>query len=170
MSFLSPQTVSGSCKNSQRKLRLCTLRSENLVNRYWPFGQHIVLYINGVPENCVPPRFRKKAFLIFIRVCVRKHEKKRNEATLCLFISFWLERRWQPLKLHSPPRHKLVLKSNSGDFVAPKLFQFFHFRISVGSFLWNRNIEWISWFGSNTSHFCGVEESWEAIRAFRDWA
>ena len=66
-SFLSLQTVSGSWKNSHRKLRVCTLRSENLVNMCWPFGQHIVLYINGVPVNSVHTLFGKNAFLIFIR-------------------------------------------------------------------------------------------------------
>ena len=48
-------------------------------------------------------------------------------------MSFWLERRKQPFKSHSPPQHTLVTKSDSDRILAPKLLQFLHFRISVGS-------------------------------------
>ena len=38
--FLSDQEVSESYKNCYRKLRVCTFRSESLVNGCWPFRQH----------------------------------------------------------------------------------------------------------------------------------
>ena len=46
--FPSPQKVSGSYKNSYRKLRVCTFKSKNLVNGCWPFRQHIHSLFNCI--------------------------------------------------------------------------------------------------------------------------
>ena len=62
------------------------------------------------------------------------------------FFSFSCDHLLSSFKSHSPPQHTLVIKSNSDRILAPKLLQFLDFRVSVGSLLWIRNIEWIPWF------------------------
>ena len=69
----------------------------------------------------------------------------KNLAILCLF---YVVLTWAPLTTFqiALPTTALVIKSNSDRILAPKLLQFLDFRISVGSLLWIRNIEWIPWF------------------------
>ena len=57
--FPSPQKVSGSYKNSYRKLRVCTFKSKNLVNGCWPFRQHIHRLFNRIAVKSLIATLRK---------------------------------------------------------------------------------------------------------------
>ena len=61
-SFLSPQMSSGGYKYSYRKLRVCTLRCEILVNGCWPFGQHFSCLVDHVSVNNVCGQLWKSEF------------------------------------------------------------------------------------------------------------
>ena len=74
--FLSSQKGSGSCKNSHRKLRVYTFRSQNLVNMCWPFSQHIDTLRSCVFVKCPWLIFVKNVFLIFTSDYVPKHDSR----------------------------------------------------------------------------------------------
>ena len=72
--FLSFLMGSGSYKNSYRKLRVYSFRSQNLVNMCWPFSQHIDTLSNCVFAKCPWLVFGKNVVLIFTCGYVPKHD------------------------------------------------------------------------------------------------
>ena len=71
---LSPQIRSGSYKNSYRKLRVCSIRSQILVNGCWPFRQHIDTLRDCIFEKWPRLLYEKSVFSVLTSGCVRKHD------------------------------------------------------------------------------------------------